>query len=476
MGLTKVCHLPLMFPTNNFQPIRLLEIELTKPLPAISALNETSADGEHIQSYQQAISLVRLHNRPLGIVKLTFTEHGLQANEYARQIEQTLGAEIAEHLHQDGLPLAELTAAGLGATTNPPCLQACKSTLSDPPLVSIIVATRDRTQQLKLCIQSLLALNYSNYEIIIVDSAPSNDATAQFIQQTYQAISQIRYIHAKQPGLAVAHNAALPIVNGEFVAITDDDVQVDTHWLTEIVTAFKTAANVACVTGMILPMELETSTQQWIEQFGFAKGFHRRLFNLTTHRPPHFLFPYAAGTFGSGANMSFRTSALQAIGGFDSALGAGSFAMGGDDLAAFFEVISRGYTLVYEPAAFLRHLHRRDYPALRRQAYGYGVGLTAYLTKVLLDHPTRLGDFIWRAPSALAHLFKLRAPNSVQENITYPAELRRAEWLGMLHGPFRYIRSRSQSRKQTISPPHHPAPPMLPHVQHLLERDEAHSP
>jgi hypothetical protein len=79
--------------------------------------------------------------------------------------------------------------------------------------------------------------------------------------------------------------------------------------------------------------------------------------------------------------MAFRTSYLQERGGFDEALGAGTVAMGGDDLAAFYDVISGGNRLVYEPAAIVLHQHPRHYAALKRQAYGYGAGLGAHLTR-----------------------------------------------------------------------------------------------
>src|SRR5205823_5518251 len=84
--------------------------------------------------------------------------------------------------------------------------------------------------------------------------------------------------------------------------------------------------------------------------------------------------------------------------GFDPALGAGSPARGGDDLAAFFDVIAAGHRLVYEPTAVVRHRHRADYDSLRRQAYSYGVGLSPYLAKTLVDHPGRVLDVSARAP------------------------------------------------------------------------------
>ena len=61
--------------------------------------------------------------------------------------------------------------------------------------------------------------------------------------------------------------------------------------------------------------------------------------------------------------------------------------MGGDDLAAFYDVITAGHRLVYEPAAIVLHRHYRDYAGLRRQTYGYGAGLGAHLTRCLLRDP-----------------------------------------------------------------------------------------
>jgi len=47
--------------------------------------------------------------------------------------------------------------------------------------VSVIVCTRDRALQLDDCLQALLLLDYLDYEIIVVDNAPSDDATAKLV-------------------------------------------------------------------------------------------------------------------------------------------------------------------------------------------------------------------------------------------------------------------------------------------------------
>jgi len=194
---------------------------------------------------------------------------------------------------------------------------------------------------------------------------------------------------------------------------------------------------------MILPLELETPAQLWLEQYGgFSKGFHDTLFDLEENRPAAALFPYTAGAFGSGASMAFRTDVLRHIGGFDPAIGAGTLALGGDDLAAFFDVVAAGYGVAYAPAALVRHRHRRDYESLRRQAYGYGVGLTAFLTKTVLDRPARLLEIGRRLPRGLAYALSPTSDKNAGKQADYPRRLTWLELKGMVHGPRAYIRSR----------------------------------
>src|SRR5207302_646219 len=91
---------------------------------------------------------------------------------------------------------------------------------------------------------------------------------------------------------------------------------------------------------------------------GLAKGGIRRAFDLDQHRGDDPLFPFTSGQMGSGANMAFRRSALEEVGGFDPALGVGTPTRGGDAVAALFDVIVAGGLVVDGPAAYL-HSRRR---------------------------------------------------------------------------------------------------------------------
>jgi glycosyltransferase involved in cell wall biosynthesis len=328
-------------------------------------------------------------------------------------------------------------------------MAACDEVRTRARPATVVVATRERPTALGRCLNSLLELDYPEYEIVVVDNAPSTSATRELVTGDLFR-SRVKYVREPQAGLAAAHNRGLAEVSGAFVAFTDDDVTVDSRWLLELARGFELAEGVACVTGLIVPAELETRAQLVAEQlWGFNKGFREQIFDRETDRGDP-LYPYTAGTFGSGANMAFDTAVLRRLGGFDAATGAGTVARGGDDLCAFFTVISSGHRLVYNPAALLWHAHHADYAALERQAYGYGVGLTAFLTKAVVDRPERLFELAWLSRHGLARVLDPRggrtAVSSGEVELDWPAGLARAERRGMLYGPAAYLRSRRRTR------------------------------
>lgn len=423
----------------GYVPARILEIELGEPLPLVSAVDEKTG-----QRYQCAICLVRLHTQPLGVVESPLVEEWTSPYDYAQHIWRALGAQINEHLQQDGLPpVTWLDVAGLPSSGTPRCIKDRERFLVQAPFVSVLVPTRDRPERIQRCLQSLLALHYPRYEIIVVDNAPSTSATADFIQQTYQDVPQVRYVCEDRPGSSYARNRGMMAARGEILAFADDDVVIDRYWLVELVRAFSRADGVACVTGLVLPVELETPPQFWIEEYGgFSKGFTRRIFDMAENHPKTPLYPYTAGRFGTGASMAFTAAFLHSVGGFDPALGPGSPAQGGEDLTLFFQAVTRGYKLVYEPAALVYHPHHRDYIALQKQIYGYGVGLAAYLTRNIKHTPRLLLDLVTKLPYGLFFILSARSPKNSKKSENYPRELIMLERKGMLYGPFAYVRSR----------------------------------
>jgi O-antigen biosynthesis protein len=384
--------------------------------------------------YRRALVLVRLHGTPMGCVEVPLRSGRLEREALERVVAAELGEAIESHLRYDA-------ACAGGPLALPRCVHRRRRFLERAPRATVVVASRDGERTLAACLDSLLAMDYSRYEIVVVDSASRGSGVATLLAR-YRTAAGVKYVREEVPGLALAHNRGLREATGSIVAFTDDDVVVDRLWLAQLAMAFEAARGVACVTGPILPLELETPAQLWAEAYwGLGKGFERRVFD---GRPPdgERIYPYAAGVFGSGANMAFRTSALRGLGGFDSALGTGSPAHGGDDLASFFDVVSAGHRLVYEPTALVRHRHRPDYPSLERQAYAYGSGLAAHVTRTMIERPRRVLEVAALAPQGLAQVFGPRSRKNVRRPADFPRALTRAERRGMALGGLAYVRAR----------------------------------
>ena len=416
-------------------PVCLVDYEVGGPVPEPQP---HTSDG---RPYARAAVAVRVHGELIGIYDMPI-DGPPDGATLARFATAALQQRIDEHLQADGLR------PGMLRNGSPPrCLRDHARFLEHAPFVSVIIATRDGEATLGDCLDSLLALEYSAFEVIVVDNASRGDGVRELVARYGDERVPIRYVREERPGLAVAHNCGLEHAAGAIVAFIDDDVIADRRWLAQVGKAFEAAPDVGCVTGLIAPAELESRAQLLTEGYwGFGKGFERRVYDR--RKPPgQPLYPFTAGVFGSGANMSFRADALRELGGFDPGLGTGSPAQGGDDLAAFFGIIEAGHRLVYEPTAMVRHRHRREYEALERQAYGYGVGLTAYLAKTLMDDPRRTMRLALRAPQALAHILHPSSPKNATLPEDVPVELQRRERRGMLVGAFIYARTRRSRQR-----------------------------
>jgi GT2 family glycosyltransferase len=434
-------------PANDvIEPIRLLDIEVAAPLPALS--------GSHAgQRYRRAVALVRVHGVPIALVPLELPETELRPDDLAAEIWRNAGSGIADHLRRDALPEAHgLAGAGLKPAADPECGRARRRLLEAAPPMSVVVATRERPHQLAVCLKSLLECDYPRFEIVVVDNAPTTDATRRLVQTFGHEGVAVRYVREDRPGLAAAHARALAEVDTPYIALTDDDVVVDRNWLAAMAAAFGSTADVACVTGLILPTELETPAQIWLERRArLNKGFDRTIVRCGEDtRDP--LFPYNAGRFGSGASMAFNTQALRSVGGFDKASGVGTPARGGDDLIAFFRVVAAGHTLVYEPHALLWHAYPRELSRLRRQMFDYGAGLTAYLTSIVLEKPQLALDVLPRLPAAARYALSTRSPRNPRSNAPFEQQLVWAERRGMAYGPFGYLVSKRRLKRDELTP------------------------
>ncbi len=423
-----------------FSPLRMMDVELTEPLPAVPR------DGRH----RGVWVLGRLHTEPVSVCVVELGQEGLTPDQLGALLWQEAREPVTERFTAAGLPPpGPLTGAGLEADPATwPFLRRRQAALAAAPFISVVVPTRDRPERVGTWLDSLRRQEYPRYEVVVVDNAPTSDAVQTLVSAAQGGSMALRYVREPRPGVSWAFNAGTAASAGEIVAFCPDDTSPDRHWLAGLACGFAEGQDIGCVTGMVLPARLDTAAQELCEYlvgFRYDRGFSRVIFSR--HGPQSPVYPVPP--FGTGGNMAFRREALERIGGLDVALGTGTPARGGEDTLALAMVLLAGYRIAYEPAAFVRHDHRRRLDTLPGQMEGYGVGLTAYYAALLRHRPSILPELIRLAPTGIRYL---RAASF--SHTPAPALLtgikRRQRW-AMLRGPAAYVISlRKQARVSAL--------------------------
>ena len=422
----------------------VLDIDLSLPI----------CDHAGLDGYSDAQVLLRVHGEPVAWLNIPVTDGSLRASDLLRRILDEQAGAVGAALAREAILSPQLP-----RRLDVPRLLARRFTArANRPLVTVAVCTRERPEDIERCIQALLLLDYPNLDLLVVDNAPRTDATERVVQR-YQSV---RYVREPRPGLDWARNRAILECRGEILAYTDDDVVVDPGWVAALVDVFTADPEVMGVTGLVIPHELETEAQRLFEAYGgFGRGFRRRWYRGAAGRP---LAPVHGGTgkFGTGANMAYRRSMFDRIGGFDPALDVGTCTNGGGDLDMFFRVLKEGHTLVYEPRAIVRHRHRREYAQLRTQIANNGIGFYSFLVRTAYRYAderraiAKLGAWWFRWWSLR------RLARSLLGKERIPRELITGELFGSLRGLRRYQRACKDAERIASAWPGEPVAPSPP--------------
>ena len=391
-------------------PIRVIEIELTEGIRPVWGLGAR---------FDALRVLIRFRGRPIGWVAIEEVDQPIL---FPGELKKAIGEQIGWDL----MPFVLGRQDYLGAF----------QPRGQPP-ISVIVCTRDRTELLERCLDGLLGLDYPEYEIIVVDNAPSTDATARLA-----AKFPVRYVREDQPGLDRARNAGISQARHEIVAFIDDDARPDRKWLEAFARVFE-EPEVMAVTGFVAPIELETPAQIRFEVTygGMGHGFRPKVLNGSRLTRPELLW---ASNFGVGANMAFRREVFRSIGFFDPALDVGTPSGGGGDVEMFHRLVANGNTLVYEPAALVWHQHRRQAAGLRKLIFDNGRSFGGYLLTCMRKENHSLGPILY---FAVRHwlwawlIYRLLKPGS------YPRSLVWIELTGALLSPLAYLLAQANARR-----------------------------
>ncbi len=252
------------------------------------------------------------------------------------------------------------------------------------PRISVVVCTYNGARTIRDCLEGLRKLEYSEFEVIVVDDGSTDDTAA--IAQQYD----VRLISTANHGLSHARNIGWRAARGSIVAYLDDDAYPDPHWLTYLAAAFLSTSDVGVGGPNIAP-----PNDGWIaECVANAPG-----------GPVHVLLSDREAEHIPGCNMAFRRAALEAIGGFDE-----QFRVAGDDVDVCWRLRQRGWTLGFSAGAMVWHHRRNSIRAYWRQQVGYGRA-EALLEKKWPERYNGTGQITWAGRlygKGLAHVLAWR--------------------------------------------------------------------
>jgi GT2 family glycosyltransferase len=387
-------------------PAVVVNVDLARDLPAIDA-----GAGRTL-----AFVVIRFHGVPVGHAWVPLDDG------------RTAAESLAGHAWRAAMPA--LSRRWLERRLGP-VLPPDPATL---PSIGAAICTRERPDDLARALPAVVKAA-AGRPVLVIDNRPVTDATRAIVAR----FPDVRYIREDRPGLNAARNRALAEAVTDVVAFCDDDAVPEPGWLDALRGGFSHRL-VLGVTGLTLPLELDTDAQIWFERINpFGRGYFPREFD------PLECSPQAAGIVGAGANMAVRRSVVDLVGPFDERLDAGTPTRSGGDHEIFARILGRGYRLRYEPAAVSWHRHRRTWADLRDTLYGYGVGVYAMWTGRLVSR----GELAvlkqagwWLARQQLPALVRTlrNAPGAV------PRDLLFAELQGCLHGPWAWLRSSRSAR------------------------------
>jgi GT2 family glycosyltransferase len=219
------------------------------------------------------------------------------------------------------------------------------------PLVSILVLNYNGKKFLKDCFDSLLASEYPNFEIVLVDNKSTDDSVA-YTQASYP---DIRIVQTQlNGGYSRAYNIAFSQARGKYYILLNNDVVVDKNWLEPLVAAAEKDETI----GALQPKIKSLIDEGYFEYAGASGGFMDKYGYPFLRGRIFYTIEKDEGQYDnesplfwtSGAAMFLRASALEKSGNLDE-----DFVHHMEEIDLCWRLLLTGYNLRVIPSSLIYH-------------------------------------------------------------------------------------------------------------------------
>ena len=230
------------------------------------------------------------------------------------------------------------------------------------PAVSVIIPVKDRSDELRRCLESLARLRYpkEKLEILVVDDGSRDDTPDVARSLGAQVIPS----GGQGRGPAAARNRGAAAARGEILAFIDSDCTASAGWLTELVEPF---------------VDLGRSAGEWnvavVAVGGRVEGMHASSALDRYEAEMSSLCLGRRGRSGQDGNDTFYLPSCNLLVRRKDFLAAGGFLeelQVGEDVDLTWRLRDRGGRIVYTPRGWIWHEHRNRLGAFLRRRFQYG--------------------------------------------------------------------------------------------------------
>ena len=307
--------------------------------------------------------------------------------------------------------------------------------------LDVVIPTYNRSRQLALTIESLLAAPVPpdmHVAITVVDNN-SKDETRAVVESRMRSDTRLRYEFEQQQGRSHALNRGITSTSGDLIGMVDDDEEIDATWYHTIAQAFADPT-LDFIGGPYIP-RWQVPPPDWMpEEFGSVVGWVRAGDREAS---------YGDGFEGMlmGGNAVVRRSTVEKIGLYATWLGrVGNRLLSGEDREFFDRLLTSGARGKYLPQLIIHHhvlAERCTKEYFRSWVFWHGVSMGVLARREQGDThdpyfrgPRFLGIPRWRFRTAVTGLFAALVGRFTRKNPArvFAAELTAREYGGMLYG------------------------------------------
>jgi GT2 family glycosyltransferase len=214
--------------------------------------------------------------------------------------------------------------------------------------VSVIIPNWNGEELLGPCLESLYRQNFGDFETILVDNG-SRDGSIGFVREHFPQVKIIAFDENR--GFSAAVNAGILAAEGRYIALLNNDTEVDRSWLQELVASLDRNPQVGSVASKVLFHSDPQSVNSAGDEFSvFGVPYQRRWLrgDRDCFNEPQYVFSAC------GAAALYRRELFEKIGLFDEVFFAYQ-----EDVDLGFRSQLAGYKCLYVPTAVVYHKYHQ---------------------------------------------------------------------------------------------------------------------